>query len=92
MTPFSADPDTAVTTLANGVRVVTIRQPKAASASVSVFVRTGSRNESARLNGISHVVEHMAFKGTRKRDAHRINLAAARAKWFASPRARARRR
>ena len=78
MTPFSADPDTAVTTLANGVRVVTIRQPKAASASVSVFVRTGSRNESARLNGISHVVEHMAFKGTRKRDAHRINLDAER--------------
>jgi predicted Zn-dependent peptidase len=74
----AADHDTAVATLANGVRVVTIRLPHAASASVSVFVRTGSRNESARLNGISHVVEHMAFKGTHRRDAHRLNLDAER--------------
>jgi predicted Zn-dependent peptidase len=73
-----ADPDTAVATLPNGVRVVTIRLPHSASASVSVFVRTGSRNESARLNGISHVVEHMAFKGTHARDAHRLNLDAER--------------
>lgn len=70
--------DTAVTTLANGVRVVTSQQAQSASASVSVFVRTGSRNEPARLNGISHVVEHMAFKGTRRRNAHRINLDAER--------------
>jgi len=74
----AADRDTAVVTLANGVRVVTIRLPHSASASVSVFVRTGSRNESARLNGISHVVEHMAFKGTHARDAHRLNLDAER--------------
>ncbi len=67
-----------VTALPNGVRVVTIRLPHSASASVSVFVRTGSRNESARLNGISHVVEHMAFKGTHARDAHRLNLDAER--------------
>lgn len=73
-----AESDTAVVTLANGVRVVTIRRPQAASASVSVFIRTGSRNENARLNGISHVVEHMAFKGTHGRDAHRINLDAER--------------
>ena len=51
--------DTSVATLSNGVRVVTIRQPHLASVSVSVFVRTGSRHESPRLNGISHVVEHM---------------------------------
>ena len=49
--------------LANGVRVLTIVQPHLESACVSVYVRTGSRHESARLNGISHVVEHMAFKG-----------------------------
>jgi predicted Zn-dependent peptidase len=70
--------DTAVATLPNGVRIVTIRLPQSASASVSVFVRTGSRNESGRLNGISHVVEHMAFKGTHVRDAHRLNLDAER--------------
>ena len=68
----------ALTTLDNGVRVVAIDLPHAASASVSVFVRTGSRNESARLNGISHVVEHMAFKGTSTRDAHKLNLDAER--------------
>lgn len=73
-----ANPDTVVATLPNGVRVVSIRLPHSAGASVSVFVRTGSRNESARLNGISHVVEHMAFKGTHARDAHRLNLDAER--------------
>jgi predicted Zn-dependent peptidase len=70
--------DTDITTLANGVRVVTIRMPWLASASASVFVRTGSGHESARLNGISHVVEHMAFKGTAARDAAQINLDAER--------------
>jgi len=70
--------DTTVATLSNGVRVVTIALPHLESASVSVFVRTGSRHESARLNGISHVVEHMAFKGTESRDARAINLDAER--------------
>ena len=70
--------DTSVTTLSNGVRVVTIRLAHLASVSVSVFVRTGSRHESPRLNGISHVVEHMAFKGTESRDARAINLDAER--------------
>lgn len=70
--------DTTVATLPNGVRVLTIRLPHLDSVSVSVFVRTGSRHESARLNGISHVVEHMAFKGTALRDARAINLDAER--------------
>ncbi|QTN22006.1 insulinase family protein [Rhizobacter sp. AJA081-3] len=72
------EPGTTVTTLANGVRVVVLAMPGIGSASVSVFVRTGSAHESARLNGISHVVEHMAFKGTRTRDCQRINLDAER--------------
>jgi predicted Zn-dependent peptidase len=51
--------------------------PWRATVSLSVFVRTGSLHESsARLNGISHVVEHMAFKGTATRDCQRINLEA----------------
>ena len=66
--------DTEVTALANGVRVVTIQLPHVQTAAVSVFVRSGSQHESARLNGISHVVEHMAFKGTHTRDCQRINL------------------
>ncbi len=72
------EPGTSVTTLANGVRVVVLAMPGVGSASVSVFVRTGSAHESARLNGISHVVEHMAFKGTRTRHCQRINLDAER--------------
>jgi predicted Zn-dependent peptidase len=72
------DADTSVANLANGVRVVTIRLPHRETVNVSVFVRTGSQHESHRLNGISHVVEHMAFKGTLERDCQRINLDAER--------------
>ncbi|HJW10694.1 MAG TPA: pitrilysin family protein [Albitalea sp.] len=71
-------PDTTVTTLANGVRVVAVRLPHLESVSVSVFIRTGSAHESRRLNGISHFVEHMAFKGTLERDCQQINLDAER--------------
>jgi predicted Zn-dependent peptidase len=78
VTPLPCDTDTEVATLANGVRVVTIRLPHLETASVSVFVRSGSLHESQRLNGISHVVEHMAFKGTWERDCQRINLDAER--------------
>lgn len=40
--------------------------------SVGVFVNTGSRNEDKKINGISHFLEHMAFKGTAKRNAKQI--------------------
>jgi predicted Zn-dependent peptidase len=72
------DPDTSVVTLGNGVRVVAIRLPHLRSVNVSVFVRTGSSHESRRLNGISHFVEHMAFKGTHERTCQQINLDAER--------------
>ncbi|MFZ2652763.1 MAG: pitrilysin family protein [Burkholderiaceae bacterium] len=74
----TGDADTCVAALANGVRVITIELPHLDSASVSVFVRTGSAHESKRLNGISHFAEHMAFKGTATRDCQRINLDAER--------------
>jgi predicted Zn-dependent peptidase len=74
----NSDADTEVATLANGVRVVSIRLPYLDSVAVSVFVRTGSRHESKRLNGVSHFVEHMAFKGTTTRDCQQINLDAER--------------
>lgn len=62
-------------TLPNGLRTVAIPMPWRATVSLSVFIRTGSLHETpARLNGISHVVEHMAFKGTATRDCQRINL------------------
>ena len=72
------DDDTHLITLHNGVRVLTIRTPHRQTVNVSVFVHTGSQHESVRLNGISHMVEHMAFKGTHERDCQRINLDAER--------------
>ncbi|MES2956945.1 MAG: pitrilysin family protein [Pseudomonadota bacterium] len=70
--------ETRLTTLPNGVRVLSLPMPQLQTAAVSVFVRTGSAHESAALNGISHVIEHMAFKGTAERDVRRINLDAER--------------
>ncbi len=71
-------PSPLIDTLPNGVRVVALPMPHLHTASVSVFVRVGSAHESRALNGIGHVLEHMAFKGTRERDAHRVNLDAER--------------
>ena len=62
------------TTLPNGVRALVLPMPERQTAAVSVFVRCGSQHEPRVLNGIGHVVEHMVFKGTRTRDAARINL------------------
>ena len=70
--------NTILETLGNGVRIVVLPFPHRATASVSIFVRSGSQHESARLNGISHVIEHMAFKGTRTRNNQQINLDAER--------------
>lgn len=67
-----------VSTLANGVRALVVPMPWRRTASLTVFVRTGSLHESRLMNGISHLVEHMAFKGTGRRDNHRINLDAER--------------
>ena len=72
------DADTSVATLDNGVRVLILRLPHVATAAVSIFVRSGSQHESARLSGISHFLEHMAFKGTRSRSCQQINLDAER--------------
>jgi predicted Zn-dependent peptidase len=57
------------TRLDNGLRIVTERMPHVRSASLGVWVETGSRHEPAELNGISHFVEHAIFKGTRRRSA-----------------------
>ncbi len=59
-----------ISTLSNGLRVVTTPVPTAQSVSVNVFVGIGSRGEERRTNGLSHYMEHMLFKGTeRRRDA-----------------------
>ena len=65
-------------TLANGVQLVVLQLPQLQTCSVSVFVRCGSGHERRSRNGIGHVIEHMAFKGTATRDARQINLDAER--------------
>jgi len=61
-----------MTTLANGLRVITEAMPHVRSVSVGVWISTGSRRESAEQNGISHFIEHMLFKGTTRRSAEDI--------------------
>jgi predicted Zn-dependent peptidase len=53
--------------LGNGLRVITIPMPSFESATAMVMVGAGSRYETRANNGISHFLEHMAFKGTTKR-------------------------
>jgi len=60
------------TRLANGLTILTEHMPGLRSVSLGVWVRRGSRHESAELNGISHFIEHALFKGTHRRSAHQI--------------------
>ena len=62
-----------ISTLPHGTRVVTTPIPTTQAVSVSIFVGVGSRSEPAELNGITHFLEHMVFKGTERRpDANMI--------------------
>lgn len=58
-----------LTTLNNGFRIVSHEMPSVESASVGVWVGAGTRNEPAEVNGVAHLLEHMAFKGTKRRSA-----------------------
>ena len=55
--------------LQNGIRVVVERMPSVRSAGLGVWVNVGSRDESPEEHGVSHFIEHMFFKGTRRRSA-----------------------
>jgi predicted Zn-dependent peptidase len=59
--------------LPNGLRIVTEAMPGVRSASIGVWVGTGSRDESPRLSGASHFLEHLLFKGTASRSALEIS-------------------
>src|SRR5512139_1093400 len=61
-----------VTKLPSGLAVVTDRMPHLESSSLGVWVGAGSRDEAPDEHGISHLLEHMAFKGTRRRTARQI--------------------
>src|SRR5665213_4378053 len=61
-----------VTRLPSGLSVVTDRMPHLESASLGVWAGAGSRDEALDEHGISHLLEHMAFKGTTRRTARQI--------------------
>jgi predicted Zn-dependent peptidase len=55
------------TTFKNGLRIITVPQKGTRAVTVLVLVRTGSKYETKEINGISHFLEHLFFKGTKKR-------------------------
>ena len=59
------------TTLDNGLRIATAAMPHTRSVSICIFIGVGSRYETEAEAGISHFVEHLCFKGTRKRPTSR---------------------
>lgn len=66
--------ETKVTTLSNGMRVATERLEGCETATIGVWIDAGSRYEDGRTNGVAHFLEHMAFKGTKKRTQTGIEL------------------
>lgn len=60
------------TELSNGLTILTERMEHVRSVSMGVWIKTGSRDERPELNGVSHFVEHMVFKGTKSRSAKNI--------------------
>ena len=64
-----------ITTLKNGLRIVSFCYPQFETVSLGIWVNTGSAYEPKELNGISHFVEHMVFKGTKSRSAIEISEA-----------------
>jgi len=61
--------------LANGLDVIGEVNKSAKSAAVGFFIKTGSRDETEQINGVSHFLEHMLFKGTEKLSALEVNEA-----------------
>lgn len=61
-----------ITTLPNGLTVATDRMEGVETASLGVWVNAGTRHETPDINGVSHLLEHMAFKGTQRRTARAI--------------------
>src|SRR5438477_7066761 len=59
--------------LANGLQVIGETSPSARSVALGFFVRTGARDETPEVSGVSHFLEHMVFKGTPRRSALDVN-------------------
>ncbi len=61
------------TTLSNGLKIVGEVNDAAQTAAIGFFVRTGSRDETDAISGVSHFLEHMMFKGTNTMSALEVN-------------------
>jgi len=70
--PMNTERNLRRTELPNGLIVLTERMDHLHSVAMGVWIKSGSRCESAEMNGISHFVEHMLFKGTKSRSAQKI--------------------
>ena len=67
--------DYQVATLENGLRLLTVRMRNRDSSGVAVWVKTGGRYEPQKMSGVSHLLEHMLFKGTPQRNTRQIKEA-----------------
>lgn len=61
-----------ITTLDNGLRIISDEMNRVETASAGVWIEAGSRHETPKMNGVSHMLEHMTFKGTKRRSAQAI--------------------
>ena len=61
-----------VSEFGNGLRIATRSMPQATTLSIGIWVNAGARDEHDNEQGIAHMLEHMAFKGTKRRDAQAI--------------------
>jgi predicted Zn-dependent peptidase len=65
-------PSPSKTELDNGVKIITKQMPYVRSVTMGIWVNAGSRDETLSENGLSHLIEHLIFKGTEKRTAFQI--------------------
>ena len=65
-------PGASKTDLSNGVKIITKQMPYLRSVTMGIWVNAGSRDETLAENGLSHLIEHLIFKGTEKRSAFQI--------------------
>lgn len=64
---------TKLTNLKNGLRIITSSRPQTETVSLGLWIKTGSAYEKEEVNGISHFLEHMVFKGTQNRSSKQIS-------------------
>ena len=69
---FTHDSGVKITRLPSGLRIASESMPHLATVSVGLWISCGSRHEQAHEHGLAHLIEHMAFKGTKSRSARQI--------------------